>query len=327
MAILCIALHLNERRVMQAAQINQYGKPEVVHLNSQAVRPSPAADQVLVAVYAAGVNPFDLTVVEGRAQSMAQLEFPATLGGDVAGIVADIGEAVSGFTVGQPVYGQACPLSGQGSFAEFTPVKAQQLAAKPASLDFTVAAALPLVGSSAYQALVDHLNLQAGHKILIHGGARGIGSLAIQLAKHLGAYVATTAGPAELEFVKKLGADEAIDYSSQDFSQLLHDYDAVYDTVGGETTIKSYAVLKPGGALVSMVAQPDPELVKKHHITFTAQFTQTTTERLTKVAELVEAGALQPQIDRIFPLREAAAALQYLKTGHPKGKVILQVKS
>ncbi len=302
---------------MKAAQINDYGGQDVVKLNEAAPKPTAGPGQILVEVRAAAVNPFDLTVREGRARSMAELDFPATLGGDFAGVIAETGQAV---------YGQASPLSGHGSFAEFAPVKTEQLAPKPESLDFVQAAAIPLVASSAYQALVDHMDLQSGQKILIHGGGGGIGSLAIQLAKHLGAYVATTARGDEADFVKGLGADEAIDYETQDFSELLKDYDAVFDTVGGETNAKSYKILKDGAALVSMLAQPDEELVKQKNLRYTAQFTHVTTEKLTKIAELVDSGVLKVKVDKVFPLDQAATALEYLKTGHPKGKVVIQVK-
>lgn len=310
---------------MKAAQITGYGGPEVVKIN-EVERPRPAEGQVLVEVRAAAVNPFDVKVRDGAVRNMAELNFPATLGGDAAGVVAEAGPGVTGFEPGQAVYGQAGALSGQGSFAEFTLIKAEQLAAKPVSLDFLPAAGLPLTGSSAYQALVDHMNLQKGQKILIHGGAGGIGSLAVQLAKHLGAYVAATAGADDTNFVKELGADEIIDYRSQDFAGLLKDYDAVFDTVGGETNRKSYTILKKGGALVSMVAQPDPELVKTYGIQYTSQFTRTTTERLTKVAELVDGGAIKVHIDKVFPLEQAGEALECQKTGRPRGKVIIRIK-
>lgn len=312
---------------MKAAQISKYGDKDALFINDDAARPVPTEGQVLVEVHAAAVNPFDLTVREGRARSMVELDLPATLGGDAAGTVVEVGTKVNGFKIGQAIYGQANALSGQGSFAEFTCIKAEQLAAKPLSVDFVTAAALPLVGSSAYQALVDHMELQAGQKILIHGGAGGIGSMAIQIAKHLGAYVATTAAAAETEYVKGLGADEVIDYTSQDFSTMLKDYDAVYDTIGGETNQKSYTILKPGGVLVSMVAQPDEALVAQYKIRYIAQFTRTTSERLSKVAELVDSGAIKVHVDKVFPLDQAAEALEYLKTGHPKGKVVIQVKA
>jgi len=309
---------------MKAAQINDYGGQDAVHIN-EVPKPSIEPDQVLVEVHAASVNPFDVKVRDGLVQS--DLKLPATLGGDVAGTVSEVGSEVKDFKTGQAVYGQANALGGQGSFAEFTPVKAIQLAAKPNKLDFTAAGAVPLVATSAYQALVDHMALQAGQKLLIHGGAGGIGSMAIQLAKHLGAYVATTAGADDADFVKQLGADEAIDYQSQDFSQIIKDYDAVFDTVGGPTNLKSYTVLKPGGSLVSMVAQPNEALVKNHGLKYTAQFTRTTTERLTKLAELFNSGALKPQIDKTFPLDQAAEAIEYVKANHPRGKVVLQIKA
>jgi alcohol dehydrogenase len=311
---------------MKAAQINGYGGQAVLRAVNTADKPVAANDQVLVEVHAAAVNPFDWKVREGLVRQMAELSFPATLGGDIAGTVAVIGAGVSGFETGQAVYGQANALGGQGSFAEFTPVKAAQLAAKPASISFTDAAALPLVAVSAYQALVDHMDLQPEQKILIHGGAGGVGSIAVQLAKYLGAYVATTTNATDIDFVKNLGADEVIDYQTQDFSTLLKDYDAVYDTVGSEINTKSYTILKPGGALVSMVEQPNQQLIDKYAIRYTAQFTRTTTERLTKVAELVDSGALKPVVDKIFPLDQAAKALEYLKTNHPRGKIVIQIK-
>ena len=311
---------------MKAAQINEYGGQATVQL-VDTPKPVAAKGQVLIAVCAAGVNPFDYQVRDGSYKDYFPVPLPATLGGDVAGTVAEIGEGVNGFTVGQEVYGMAGAAGGQGSFAEFTPVKAEQLAAKATSVDFVTAAALPLAGVSAYQALIDHIGLKSGQKILIHGGAGGIGSLAIQIAKNLGTYVATTAAAPEIDYVKSIGADEAIDYKTQDFSKILKDYDAVFDTVGGETNTSSYTVLKPGGTLVSMVEAPDEALVKQHNINYVQQSSQATSERLTKIAELVDAGKLKVNVDKIFPLAEAAVALEYLKTGHPHGKVVIQVKN
>ena len=311
---------------MKAAQINSYGGPDAITINNDAAKPEAGEGQVLVEVYAAAINPFDVKVSEGAVRQMAELDFPATLGGDVAGVVASVGSGATGFEVGQEVYGQASPLGGNGSFAKFTPVSTERLAAKPTKLDFASSAALPLVSASAYQALVDHIGLKAGQKILIHGGAGGIGSVAIQLAKHLGAYVATTVSATEAEFAKSLGADETIDYQHQDFIQILKDYDAVFDTVGGETNRKSYAILKPGSALVSMVEQPDEALVKQYDVRYTAQFTHVTTERLAKIAALADDGTLKINIDKSFPLDQAAAAMKYQSTAHPRGKVVITVK-
>ncbi len=312
---------------MKAAQIKEYGGKDAVQVTTDVGKPQAAKGQLLVQVHAAAVNPFDITVREGHARQIAELDFPATLGGDFAGVVVEIGDGVDGFKKGEAVYGQASPLSGHGSFAEYTPVKASQLAAKPENLDFIEAAALPLAGVSAYQALVDHVNLKTGQKILIHGGAGGIGSLAVQIAKHLGAYVATTVSTDDINFVKKLGVDEVIDYKKQDFASIIKDYDAVFDTVGGETNTKSYSVLKPGGKLVSMKGKADDDLAAKYHVEYTAQFTRVTTERLNALAKLVDSGAVTPVIDKIFPLDYAAEALEYLKTGKHEGKVVIQIKA
>ncbi len=311
---------------MRAAQINEYGDADVLQFTTDADKPTAGAGQVLVEVHAASVNPFDYKVRAGQTQQIAQLTFPATLGGDFAGTIVEIGDGVNGFEVGQEVYGQTSPLSGHGSFAEFTPVKAESLASKPASVDFITAAAIPLTAVSAYQALVDTLHLSAGQKILIHGGAGGIGSFAIPLAKHLGAYVATTASPEDLDYVRQLGADEVIDYTAEKFEDKLHDYDAVFDTVGGETYRRSFAALKSGGQIVSMVEQPDKQLEAEHNVTATNQFTIVTTERLSRIAELVDSDALPVTIDKTFPLENAAEALEYIHVGHHRGKVVIRIK-
>lgn len=311
---------------MKAAQINGYGDKDVLKTVADAVKPKPAAGQVLVEVHAAAVNPFDWKVRAGYMKDGHPLSFPATLGGDFSGVVAELGEGVSGVAVGDEVYGQANAVGGQGSYAEFTPVKAESLAGKPKSVDFVTAAALPLAGVSAYQALVEHMELSSGQKILIHGGAGGIGSFAVQLAKHLGAYVATTATADDAEYVKSLGADEVIDYKAQDFATILQNYDAVFDTVGGDTYKKSYQVLKPGGVIVSMLEKPDEELIKQKQIKAIAQFTRVTTERLAKLAELVDEGAIKVNVDKTFPLEEAVEALAYIQEGKHRGKVALKIK-
>lgn len=311
---------------MKAAQIDSYGGKSVVHTTEDAPKPAVGAGQVLVEVHAAGVNPFDRKVREGLARSMAELSFPATLGGDFAGIVAEVGEGVANVQAGDEVYGQANALGGQGSYAEFTTVKTTALAHKPKNIDLIHAAAAPLAAVSAYQALVETMQLQPGQKILIHGGAGGIGTFAIQLAKHIGAYVATTAAADSADYVKQLGADEVIDYQSQDFSAILKDYDAVYDTVGGETYTKSFQVLKQGGAIVSMLEQPDEALAKQHGVAASAQYTQVTTERLNQITDLVENGALTIHVDKTFPLDQAGEALDYLHDGKHRGKVVLSVK-
>lgn len=309
---------------MKAAQLTSYGGQDALIIN-EIDKPVVSAGKVLVQVKAAALNPFDYAVRQGNYKEFIPLKLPATLGGDVAGIVAEIGEGVTGFEVGQAVYGMAGAVSGQGSYAEFTPVSAKQLVSKPKSVDFVTAAALPLAALSAYQGIIDHIGAASGQKILIHGGSGGIGSLAIQIAKNVGAYVTTTVSARDMEYVKELGADEVLDYKTQDFSTILKDYDAVFDTVGGETNKKSYQVLKHDGILVSMVEDFDEELVKQYSVNYIQQNTVPTNENLTKIAELVDAGKLKINIDKVFPLDQAAEALEYLKTGHPRGKVVLQV--
>lgn len=310
---------------MRAAQINSYGGKEVLKTVKDAPRPKVEPAQVLVKVYAAAVNPFDWKVREGYLKETAPLNFPATLGGDLAGVVSELSEGITAFKVGDEVYGQAGALSSNGAFAEFSPVKAEQLAAKPKNVDFVTAAALPLAVVSAYQALVEHANLQNGQKVLIHGGGGGIGSFAVQIAKYLGAHVATTASAQDADFVKSLGADEVIDYKTQAFETLIKDYDAVFDTVGGETYSKSYQALKPGGVIISMTDQPIEDLARKYNIKAIAQQTRTTTERLAKLAQLVERGAIKVSIDKVFPLEQAAEALAYIQGAH-HGKVVIKVK-
>ena len=311
---------------MNAAQINEYGGKEVLRLTADAPKPQPAAGEVLVEVRSAGVNPFDGKVREGYMKDMIPLKFPATLGGDVSGVVAELGEGVVGFVIGQPVYGQANAVSGVGSYAEFTPVKAESLTVKPDGLDFETAAAAPLAGVSAYQALVDHAGLKSGQKVLIHGAAGGIGSFALQLAKHIGALVAATAAAEDIAYVKGLGADEVIDYKTQDFTALVKDYDVVFDTVGGETFTKSHQVLRSGGILVTMSGQPDETLAKQYEIQVIQQMSQVTPKRLAKLTEMLEQGVLKVHIDKVFPLEQAGEAQAYIQAGHHHGKVVIKVR-
>lgn len=312
---------------MKAAQIKNYGGNEVVKINNNAPKPSVSGGRLLVEVHAAGVNPVDWKIREGYLKQMAPLQFPATLGGDFSGVVTEVGEGVSGFKKGDEVYGYAGIVGGgSGSFAEFVSTDIKITALKPKTITHVEAAALPLTGVSAWQALVDHISLSRGKKILIHGGAGGIGTIAIQLARHLGAYVTATAGAKDLQHVKELGADEAIDYKNQSFENMLHNYDAVYDTVGGETYVKSFRVLKKGGIIVSMLEQPRSELMEQYGVNAIGQFTQINTERLSKLAQLADKRVIKVHVDKIFPLEQAGEALEYLQSGHPRGKVVLKMK-
>jgi NADPH:quinone reductase-like Zn-dependent oxidoreductase len=312
---------------MKAAQISGYGGTEVMTVATDVPEPVIAEGQVLVRVLAASVNPFDIKVRDGMVRQMKELEFPAILGGDFAGIIESVGEGVTGIASGDEVYGQANALSGQGSFAEFTPVNSDAVALRPKSVDVLSSAAIPLTGVSALQALTEHLELKSGQKVLIHGGAGGIGSLAIQLAKHLGAYVVTTIVEADEEFVKGLGADEVIDYEKEDFATRSQYFDAVYDTIGGDTYKKSFIVLKPGGKIVSMVEKPDEGLMAQYGVTAISQFTRVTVERLGKLSELVDTGAIKPLVDKVYPIEEIASAFEYLKSGRHHGKVVIKLKN
>lgn len=312
---------------MKAVQIKTYGGIDVLEINDNAPEPTPEKDQVLVEVHAASINPFDWKVREGYAKKYIKLEFPTTIGGDFAGVVTGLGENVSDFKIGEAVYGQAAVFGGgTGAFAEVLAANVNKIAPKPKNIDFLQAASLPLVGVSALQALETHIKLKKGQKILIHGGAGGIGTIAIQLAKALGAYVATTVSSDDVEYARGLGADEVIDYKNQNFEEILKDYNAVFDTVGGKTLDKSFLVVKKGGIIVSMAGAPSAALAKKHGVVVIGQNTEGNKERLSRLSELVERGEIKPQVDRVFAIDEAAEAFSRLEKGHPRGKVVLKIK-
>lgn len=310
---------------MKAAQINDYGDSSVVKI-TEIDRPTIQDDQVLVEVYASSINPFDSKLRSGAMKAFIPLTFPVTLGGDIAGIVTEVGPHTTTVAVGDKVYGQAAAVAGNsGAFAEFAATSVEEISPIPRNLDFKQAASLPLAGVSALQALTEHINLQKGQKIFITGGAGGIGTIAIQIAKHIGAYVATTATNKGLEITRQLGADEVIDYKTQDFTEVLHDFDAVYDLVGTEFE-KTFQVLKKEGKAVSMVAQPNEERANQLGITAIQQSTKVTTERLVKLAELVEVGVVQPQVDMVFQLDDIAEAFASKENGTVAGKVVIEIK-
>ena len=310
---------------MKAVQINKYGDNSVVEVNEKAAKPEVSAGTVLVEVHAASVNPVDWKIREGYLKEMMQLEFPATLGVDFSGVIAEVGESVSGFKPGDEVYGMASAMTG-GSFAEFIIVPFASVALKPKSVSHSEAAAVPLTGLSALQVLKDQMNISNGQKILIHGGAGGIGTLAIQIAKQLGAEVATTASKEDSDIVKELGADTVIDYKNEKFEDMVKDYDAVFDTIGGETYQRSFQVLKKGGVIVSMVEKPNEELMKQYEVEAKMQFTQPNGAQLAELATLVDEAKMKIKIDRAFPLDAVKEALDYLQNSHHQGKVVITVK-
>lgn len=312
---------------MKSVQIKRYGGSDVVELNDTASVPSVSVGKILVDVKASGVNPADWKVREGYFQQMAPLQFPSNLGFDFSGTVKQLGEDVpSDFEQGDEVYGQTPVLSGgSGAFAELVLVDKDSITHKPKTLTHIEAAALPTVGVSSWQALVENIGLSKGQKILIHGGAGGIGSIAIQLAKHNGAYVSTTVNVNDKQFVQELGADQIMDYNSQKFKDLLHDYDAVFDTIGGDTYKRSFKVLKKGGIIISTLEQPNSELMQQYGVKATFQFTQVNRKRLTKLAQWVDQNNIKINVDRTFSLDEAGKALDYQKDVHPRGKVVITI--
>ena len=315
---------------MKSIQIKRYGNSDVVEVNDTASVPTVSTGKILVNVKASGVNPVDWKIREGYFQQMTPLQFPSTLGMDFSGIVKQIGDEddkSSDFKEGDEVYGQASVFSGgSGAFAELALANKDSITRKPKTLNHLEAAALPLVGVSAWQALVEKIGLSKDQKILIHGGAGGIGSIAIQLAKHLGAYVATTVSKNDKEFVQRLGADQVIDYKTEDFEDISHDYDAVFDTVGGDTYKRSFKVLKKGsGIIVSMLEQPNSELMNQYGIKAVFLFSQVNRQRLAKLAQWVDQNNIKVNVEKTFSLDEASKALDYQKDVHPRGKVVLTV--
>jgi len=310
---------------MKAAQLIKYGGDGDVVIND-IEKPSLAEGTVLVEVHAAGINPLDLAVRAGHLEKMISL--PATMGGDISGVVVEVGKGVIGFKAGDEVYGTASLLhKGSGAFAEFALASAAAIAQKPKGLSHVDAGSLPLTAVSAVQAIIENIKLAKGQKILIHGGSGGIGSMAIQIAKHVGAYVATTARAETGGYVRERGANLVVDYQTQRFEDYVEDFDAVLDTQGGDTYKRSFTVLKEGGTLVSMLEQPNEELMKKYAVNSILQVTAITTERLMKLTELIEQGVIKKiHVDRKFRFEKVAEALAYLEKSHHKGKVVLKIK-
>jgi alcohol dehydrogenase len=312
---------------MKAAQYNQYGGPEVIEIKENAPEPKAGDGQVLIEIHAASLNPFDWKVRAGYMKDMMPMQFPVTIGGDFAGIVKEVGTGVTDFKVGDEIFGTAgIPNGGSGSIAEIAAAKASAIAKKPSDANFEEAASLPLTGASAVQGIEEHINLQNGQKIMINGGAGGIGTMAIQIAKSKGAYVAATAGTDDVEYVKGLGADEIIDYKSENFWEKLKDFDAVFDMVGGETADKLFDVVKNGGVIVSMVGQPNPDLATQKGVTAIGEGTKTTTEHLNRVRELIENGTIKPTIDKVYPLDQTRQAFEHLEKQSARGKIVVKIR-
>jgi NADPH:quinone reductase-like Zn-dependent oxidoreductase len=312
---------------MKAIQISQYGDASVLTVATSAGRPSAAEGQVLVEVYAASVNPADTMMRLGYMQKYAPLAFPATMGTDMAGVVVELGPKTAGFSTGDRVYGMASVAAGaSGAFAEYAAVPAVMIARFPSRLGFPEAAALPLTAVSAVEVIEEKLKVQKGQKILIHGGAGGIGTIAIQLAKHHGAFVASTGLGEAARYLKELGADTIIDFEKEAFESLLDGYDFVFDTVAGITYRKSFAVLKKGGTIISMLEQPNNELAAQYGVTALAQSTGITTARLERVGELVTKGVIKVHVEKTYAVEAVKDAFLARESGKVRGKVVLTFK-
>jgi NADPH:quinone reductase-like Zn-dependent oxidoreductase len=309
---------------MKAVQISQYGDAGVLTVATGVSKPTAGEGQVLVEVHATSVNAVDTTMRLGFLQKIAPLTFPATLGTDMAGVVIEVGPKVTGFTKGDRVFGMASLLAGgSGAFAEYAVAPAAMLARFPSTLGFPEAAALPLTAVSAVEVIEEKIRLQKGQKILIHGGAGGIGTIAIQLAKHHGASVATTGLGEAATYLRSLGADKIINFEKEAFDSVLSGYDFVFDTVAGDTYRKSFAVLKKGGTIVSMIEQPDVELASRYGVTALAQMTQVTTIRLERVGALVTSGVITVHVEKAYPVENVKEAFLARESGKVKGKVVL----
>ncbi len=311
---------------MKAAQITDYTQVRDIRIMEAARPPEPTAGQVLVRVAAAGLNPIDWKTAEGELKRFMNLPFPFIPGSDFCGTVESVGPDVQNLRPGQEVYGMAgFNRGGTGSLAELAVTKAAFVWARPKGLTPEECAAIPMAGLRAWHVLVECLKVGAGTRVFIQGGAGGIGTFAIQIAKELGAHVATTASAKDLDYVRSLGADVAKDYARADALTDLHDFDAVFDLVGGAPFASSFNVLRRGGKITTMLWERHPELEEKLGVTFINQKESTTPASFVGLGALLESGAVKPQVDKVFPFGQTGEALHYLKAEHPRGKVVVKV--
>jgi NADPH:quinone reductase-like Zn-dependent oxidoreductase len=306
---------------MKAIVINEYGNEDVVNYTNVEC-PEPTANEVLVKVHVAGVNPIDWKIRNGAGERLG-LKLPIMLGGEIAGTVEKIAGDVRDFKEGNAVYG----IITSGGFAEYAIAKKGEIVSKPQSLDFQNAAAIPLGALTAWQAIFDLANLGSGQRIFITGASGGVGSLAIQLAKAKGAYVIGMASGRNEDFVRDLGADEFVDYTKQNFEEVVKDVDVVFDTVGGDTFERAFQTLKKGGFLVTSVEFPSEEKAREFGIKAARVYCKPNAEELTAISELVDEGRLKAHVSTVLPLAEVKKALQLSEGGHTRGKIVLQVEA
>ncbi|MGG5738154.1 MULTISPECIES: NADP-dependent oxidoreductase [Bacillus cereus group] len=332
---------------MKAMIIDRYGK--VPMRMTEIPTPEINEYEVLAEIHTASINPIDFKIRDGKVKMLLKYEMPLILGNDFSGVIVKVGAKVTNFKVGDEIY--ARPRKNKiGTFAEYIAVHEDDIALKPKNLTFEEAASIPLVGLTSYQALHDIMQLQKGQKILIHAGSGGVGTFAIQLAKIMGATVTTTASEAGANLVKSLGADEIINYKTENFEEILTNYDAVFDTIGGTTLEKSFNIIKSEGNIVSVSGMPNARfgkefgsgffktllfslaskkltsLEKKHNAQYSFLFMKPSGDQLRTIANYIEAGKIKPVIDRVFPFEDAQKAMEYSESGRAKGKIIVKMK-
>jgi NADPH:quinone reductase-like Zn-dependent oxidoreductase len=308
---------------MKAVRIHKFGGPEVLKYED-VPRPAPGSGEVLIRVHAAGVNPVDWKIREGHLKQMMNISLPLIPGWDVSGVVESTGAGVTRLKKGDEVYSRP-DLARNGSYAQYIVVRESEVALKPKSLDHVHAAAIPLAALTAWQALFDAAKLGAGQTVLIHAAAGGVGSFAVQLAKLKGARVIGTASKRNHDFLRELGADETVDYTSTRFEDAVRNVDVVLDTISGETQQRSWKVLKKGGFLVSILQPPSPEEAAAHGVRCAHTFVQPNVSQLAELAALVDAGKLKTIVETVLPLAEAVQAQELNKAGHTRGKIVLRV--
>lgn len=328
---------------MKAFVVTRYG-PDGLEA-ADVPPPTVGPRDVLVDVRAASINPLDKMVRNGEFKQLLKYKPPFTLGHDVAGVITEVGSEVRDFTVGDEIYSRPRDLR-IGTFAEQIAIDSDDISLKPRSLSFEEAAAVPLVALAAWQALVGLASVKPGQRVLVHAGAGGLGSTVIQVAKHLGAHVATTAATKDIEKVRELGADEVVDYTSTDFTEVLSGYDVVLDSLGTASLEKSLTVLKPGGLAISVVGPPDPHFAtqigqpllkpvvallsrkirsraKKLGVRYSFLFMEANGTQLTTLAALYDDGILRPVLDRTFPFADTLEAMAYVEQGKANGKIVV----
>jgi len=303
---------------MQAVLIREYGNNDVVKIES-VDRPEPQTGEVLVKVHTAGVNPVDYKIRNGAGQRLG-MTLPIHMGGELVGVIEQLGAGVDDFERGDAIFG----MVHTGAFAEYAVAKASDMVRKPSNLNFVQAAALPLAGSTAWQAIFEKAGLTKGQRLLITNSSGGVGSLAVQFAKAKGAHVTAVASARNEEFVRRLGADEFIDYTSQPFEQVARDMDVVLDTMGGETFQRAFQTLRKGGFMVTVVAFPKDE-AEHYGVGVTRSFTLPSARNLTEIKELVEAGKVTPHVDTVLPFTEIKQALALSESGRARGKIVLAI--